>query len=243
MGGSTAQLLLAQVENIDVPNWGRYNLNWVKLRVWEWEEFNSLVLLDVDAVVRGSLAHLFSLPTNFAWAAQNGHTGFAHNRGGVIMLRPCRVPPRLVRCESCMRLLHDTHTVSTPLPYLHEAAPALRYRKIALLVQAAKHMPILHACTLQATLEAMLHVVTHIEYYQFKHRMAEQDFLDWCVFLQPRTRSQPWSLGYSQQPAQVFHYTRFELPTRYNLNFKFLDDDGLGPGGLHPAVIHFPIQR
>ena len=26
---------------------------------------------------------------------------------------------------------------------------------------------------------------------------------------------------------------------RYNLNFKFLDDDGLGPGGLQPAVLHF----
>ena len=62
----------AQVEDIFVPNVGRYHLNWVKLRVWEWEEYNALILLDVHAVVRGSLAHLFSLPTNFAWASQNG---------------------------------------------------------------------------------------------------------------------------------------------------------------------------
>ena len=105
-----------QVENIDIPNWGRYHLNWVKLRVWEWEEYDALILLDLDAVVRGSLAHLFSLPTNFAWAAQNGHTGFAHNRGGVIMLRPCRVPPRLVRCASGMQLLHHTSSALTDTP-------------------------------------------------------------------------------------------------------------------------------
>ena len=38
---------------------------------------------------------------------------------------------------------------------------------------------------------------------------------------------------------RFFRYTRFELPMRYNLNFKFLDDSGLGPGGLQPAVLHF----
>ena len=91
-----------QVEDILVPNVGRYHLNWVKLRAWEWEEYDALVLLDVDAVVRGSLAHLFSLPTNFAWASQNGHTGFVHNRGGVIMMRPCRVRPHALPAVSCM---------------------------------------------------------------------------------------------------------------------------------------------
>ena len=92
----------AQVEDIFVPNVGRYHLNWVKLRVWEWEEYNALILLDVHAVVRGSLAHLFSLPTNFAWASQNGHTGFVHNRGGVIMMRPCRVRPPAPSAYSCI---------------------------------------------------------------------------------------------------------------------------------------------
>ena len=82
-----------QVEDIVVPNVGRYHLNWVKLRVWGWEEYDALILLDADAIVCRSLMHIFSLPTSFAWASQNGHTGFVHNRGGVIMMRPCRVPP------------------------------------------------------------------------------------------------------------------------------------------------------
>ena len=38
---------------------------------------------------------------------------------------------------------------------------------------------------------------------------------------------------------RFFRYTRYELPMRYNLNFKFLDDEGLGPDGLQPAVLHF----
>lgn len=61
---STARAIcaFAQVEDILVPNWARYQLNWLKLRAWEWEEFDSLILLDLDAVVRSSLAHLFSLP-------------------------------------------------------------------------------------------------------------------------------------------------------------------------------------
>lgn len=45
--------------------------------------------------------------------------------------------------------------------------------------------------------------------------------------------------GTHRSQRRFFRYTRYELPTRYNLNFKFLDDDGLGPGGLQPAVIHF----
>ena len=104
----------AQVEDIDIPNWGRYHLNWVKLRVWEWEEYDALILLDLDAVVRGDLAHLFSLPTNFAWASQNGHSGFTYNRGGVIMMRPCRVRPHALHVlpAPAARCLLGTDTAS-----------------------------------------------------------------------------------------------------------------------------------
>ena len=104
---------LAQVEDILLPNVGRYHLNWVKLRVWEWEEYDALILLDADAVVRGSLAHLFSLPTSFAWASQNGHTGFVHNRGGVIMLRPCRVRPHALPAFHATASQHLSFTDST----------------------------------------------------------------------------------------------------------------------------------
>ena len=30
-----------------------------------------------------------------------------------------------------------------------------------------------------------------------------------------------------------------DLPTRYNLNFRWLDGQGLGPGGAAPVLIHF----
>ncbi|KAK9834828.1 hypothetical protein WJX81_001894 [Elliptochloris bilobata] len=145
------------VEDIVIPNLGRYHLNWVKLRAWELEEYDALILLDVDAVVRSDLTHLFSLPTDFAWAYHNGHTGYDYNRGGVVMMRPCR-----------------------------------------------------------ATFYAMMHVVTSHEHYQFRQTLAEQDLLTW-----------------------FFRYTAINLPMRYNLNFQFLDDQGLGPGGLPAAVLHF----
>ena len=85
----------------------------------------------------------------------------------------------------------------------------------------------------------MLHVISQNDYYQFKHRNAEQDFLDWCVSLQPEFPPHYRATGTHSSQRRFFRYTRYELPTRYNLNYKFLDDDGLGPGGLQPAVIHF----
>ena len=51
-----------------------------------------------------------------------------------------------------------------------------------------------------------------------------------------------WHRAVGAKPYVVprfFRYTRYELPMRYNLNFKFLDGEGLGPGGLQPAVLHF----
>ena len=84
--------VVLQVDDIVIPNQrGRYFLNWVKLRAWQWDEYDAVILLDADAVVLGDLTHLFKLPTNFAWASQNGHTGYDWNRGGMIMMRPCKV--------------------------------------------------------------------------------------------------------------------------------------------------------
>lgn len=81
---------LRTVEDIRVPNSrGRYFLNWVKLRAWEWTEYDALLLLDADTLVRGDLTHLFALPAEFAWAGANGRGGYDWNRGGVLLLRPC----------------------------------------------------------------------------------------------------------------------------------------------------------
>jgi hypothetical protein len=68
----------------------RFSKNWVKLRAWQWEDYDALIMLDSDMVVLGDITHLFQLPTDFAWAPMQGHSGWTHNRGGFVMLRPCR---------------------------------------------------------------------------------------------------------------------------------------------------------
>ena len=66
------------------------------------------------------------------------------------------------------------------------------------------------------TYEAMLQIIAESPQYQFVGSYAEQDFLNW-----------------------YFRYTAVDLPTRYNLNFRWLDGQGLGPGGAEPVLIHF----
>ena len=82
------------VDDIIIPNnhdgVTRYRLGWVKLRPFEWEDYDALIFIDADVVVLGDLTHLFDLPTHFAWATLNGHSGYDWNRGGVTLLRPCQ---------------------------------------------------------------------------------------------------------------------------------------------------------
>eukprot|EP00891_Asterochloris_glomerata_P007498 jgi/Astpho2/7498/Aster-x0323 len=73
---------------------GRYTLNWLKLRAWELQEWDAIVLLDADVTVLGDLTHIFRLPTDFAAVLDNGKTvhrysGMGSIQAGVIMLRPC----------------------------------------------------------------------------------------------------------------------------------------------------------
>ena len=56
---------IRQPPNIRNP---RFGLNWMKLRAWELTEYDALIMLDVDTAVLRDLSHLFSLPTDFAWA-------------------------------------------------------------------------------------------------------------------------------------------------------------------------------
>ena len=67
----------------------RFSLNWIKLRAWEMEEYDAIIMLDVDMVVKGKVTQLFSLPTDFAWAPSQG-PDWHHNAGGFIFLRPCK---------------------------------------------------------------------------------------------------------------------------------------------------------
>lgn len=52
--------------------WFRYALNWVKMRVWEQEQWDGIIMIDVDVTVLGDLSHLFKLPTDFAAVPDNG---------------------------------------------------------------------------------------------------------------------------------------------------------------------------
>ena len=49
-------------------------MNWLKLRAWELQEWDAVVLLDADVTVLGDLTHIFSLPTDFAAVLDNGKT-------------------------------------------------------------------------------------------------------------------------------------------------------------------------
>ena len=44
----------------------RYALNWVKLRAWELEDWDALLMLDADTSVVSDVRSLFALPTDFA---------------------------------------------------------------------------------------------------------------------------------------------------------------------------------
>ena len=52
--------------------WFRYALNWVKMRVWEQEQWDGIIMIDVDVTVLGDLSHLFKLPADFAAVPDNG---------------------------------------------------------------------------------------------------------------------------------------------------------------------------
>jgi hypothetical protein len=79
------------VPDLEFPNRlsRRFSLNWIKLRAWEMEEYDAIIMLDVDMVVKGKVGQLFSLPTDFAWAPLQG-PNWAHNAGGFVFLRPCK---------------------------------------------------------------------------------------------------------------------------------------------------------
>ena len=93
-----------EVEDLKIPNNNfRYSLNWIKVRFWQWEEYDALLIIDADTIVRGSMTHLFHLPTNFAWAHNNGPEGYDYNRGGLIMMRPC------LKTYHAMLYITETH--------------------------------------------------------------------------------------------------------------------------------------
>lgn len=89
---------LLLVDDIQFANFkldGRYMLNWVKIRVWEQEQWDGIIMIDVDVTVLGDLTHLFHLPADFAAVPDNGkvwnrYSALGKIQAGFIFLRPCK---------------------------------------------------------------------------------------------------------------------------------------------------------
>jgi lipopolysaccharide biosynthesis glycosyltransferase len=73
----------------------RFSLNWLKLRLWELDEFDCLLFVDVDALVVRDISALFRLPTAMA-IGHDEDKGFVARfislgsvQSGVLLVRPC----------------------------------------------------------------------------------------------------------------------------------------------------------
>lgn len=85
----------------------RFSLNWVKLRAWEMDQWDVLLMIDADTLVTGDVSPLFKLPAHFATVLDQdkffpGYNALGRQQGGVVLLRPC---PAVAR--------HMMHIVST----------------------------------------------------------------------------------------------------------------------------------
>lgn len=90
------------VEDLQFPNIyeRRFRYNWLKIRAFELEEYDSILLVDSDTVIVQDISELFSLPTCFAAVAdqapmlsQEKHL-WPELQGGVLFIRPCKATAR-----------------------------------------------------------------------------------------------------------------------------------------------------
>lgn len=86
------------VDDLQFPNVyeHRFRYNWLKIRAFELEEYNAILLVDSDTVILQDISELFSLPTCFAavtdqapWISQEKHVR-PELQGGVLFIRPCK---------------------------------------------------------------------------------------------------------------------------------------------------------
>ena len=96
----------------------RFSLNWVKLRAWEMDEWDMLLMIDADTLVIGDVTSLFKIPAHFATVLDQdkffpGYNALGRQQGGVVLLRPC---PAVAN--------HMMHLVSTnkTLQFAHQHA-------------------------------------------------------------------------------------------------------------------------
>lgn len=67
---------IAHIPNVEVVIWEefripnalreRFSLNWVKLRAWEMDNYDMLLMIDADTIVIGDVSSVFTLPAHFA---------------------------------------------------------------------------------------------------------------------------------------------------------------------------------
>lgn len=86
------------VDDLQFPNVyePRFRYNWLKIRAFELEEYDAILLVDSDTVIIDDISELFSLPTCFAAVidqapllAQEKHVK-PELQGGVLFIRPCK---------------------------------------------------------------------------------------------------------------------------------------------------------
>lgn len=111
-------LTLLPVAPLEFPNTyeSRYGLNWLKVRALGLTQYHSVLLVDSDVAVTGSVAPLFGLPAEFAavwdqykWLNRY-RTMLERINGGVFLLRPCKAVEahmlRLLERHPKLRFVH-----------------------------------------------------------------------------------------------------------------------------------------
>lgn len=85
------------VNPLNIENYyeSRFSKNWLKIRAWELDQYDALLLVDSDVAFAGDVQEVFDLPTPFA--AVLDQPGLLHKekivveifQGGVFFIRPC----------------------------------------------------------------------------------------------------------------------------------------------------------
>jgi hypothetical protein len=74
----------------------RFNKNWLRLRLWELEDyFDTILYLDADVIVHRDISHLLELNVFFAAVSdmdkdRNQYSSFGTIQGGVLLIQPCK---------------------------------------------------------------------------------------------------------------------------------------------------------
>ena len=106
-GDLSAEILekVRKISNVELFYWDEYRientlrhrfaLNWVKLRAWEMDEYDAILMVDSDTLVLRDLSSLWSIPAHFATVLDQDKASLTFNalgsqQGGVVLLRPCR---------------------------------------------------------------------------------------------------------------------------------------------------------